>query len=281
MLKQAPPEEKAAALFRWSLWARPSQSPPPPPWTIWLILAGRGWGKTRTGAEWVHGKINEGAGRLALVAATAADARDVMVEGDSGILATSAPWDRPQYEPSRRRLVWPNGAIATTYSADEPDRLRGPQHDAAWCDEIAAWRYPDAWDMLMFGLRLGTAPQVVATTTPRPIPLLRDLLANPRCVVTRGNTFENEANLASDFLDQMREKYEGTRLGRQELYADMLEDVPGALWQQAQIEAQRQPARPAQELRQDMARIVVAIDPPVSAHAGVGRMRHYRRWAWP
>jgi phage terminase large subunit-like protein len=264
-LKQAPPEEKAAALFRWHLWARDSQCPPPPLWTIWLILAGRGWGKTRTGAEWVRDQVVAGRKRIALVAATSADARDVMVEGDSGILSISPPWDRPHYEPSRRRLTWPNGAIATTYSADEPDRLRGPQHDAAWCDEIAAWRYPDAWDMLMFGLRLGENPQVVATTTPRPVPLLKDLMANPRCAITRGNTFENQANLAADFVAQITEKYEGTRLGRQELYAEVLEDIPGALWTMAAIEGQRTPIAQQEAIRPLLTRIVVAIDPPISA----------------
>ena len=265
-LKDASPEEKAAALFRWNLWARDSQCPPPPSWTIWLILAGRGWGKTRTGAEWVRDQVFAGRKRIALVAATSADARDVMVEGDSGILNICPPWERPDYEPSRRRLTWPNGAIATTYSADEPDRLRGPQHDAAWCDEIAAWRYPDAWDMLMFGLRLGESPQVVATTTPRPVPLIRDLIENPRCTVTRGNTFENTANLAADFIAQMTEKYEGTRLGRQELYAELLEDTPGALWMLQPIDAARIPLIEKPNIQDRIRRIVVAIDPPVSAH---------------
>jgi len=264
-LKQASPEEKAAALFRWSLWARYSQCPPPPSWTIWLILAGRGWGKTRTGAEWVRDQVLAGRKRIALMAATSADARDVMVEGDSGILTISPPWDRPHYEPSRRRITWPNGAIATTYSADEPNRLRGPQHDAAWCDEIAAWRYPDAWDMLMFGLRLGDNPQVVATTTPRPVPLLKDLMANPRCAITRGNTFENQANLAADFVAQIIDKYEGTRLGRQELYAEVLEDVPGSLWTMAAIEEQRTDKAQLEAIWPLLTRIVVAIDPPVSA----------------
>src|SRR5579862_2480123 len=181
--------------------------------------------------------------------------RDVMVEGESGLLAVSPYWDRPRYEPSRRRLTWSNGAIATLYSADEPDRLRGPQHDAAWCDELASWRYPQAWDMLMFGLRVGSDPRVVVTTTPRPTPLLRAILQDPRVVVTRGSTYDNRANLAAAFLDQIITKYAGTHLGRQEIDAEILDDLPGALWNRSLIEASR--ARHAPQQR----RIVVAIDP--------------------
>jgi phage terminase large subunit-like protein len=152
-----------------------------------------------------------------------------MVEGESGILAISPDPERPLYEPSKRRLTWPNGAVATTYSADEPERLRGPQHDAAWCDELGAWRYPEAWDMLMFGMRLGTDPRTVVTTTPRPAKLIRDLVRDPICVVTRGSSYENRGNLAPAFFEQIIRKYEGTRLGRKELDAELLEDTPGAL----------------------------------------------------
>jgi phage terminase large subunit-like protein len=201
----------------------------------------------------------QSARRLALVAPTAGDARDIMVEGDSGILAVSPPWERPRYEPSKRRLTWPNGAVATLFSADEPERLRGPQHDTAWCDELASWRYPEAWDMLMFGLRLGTAPRVVVTTTPRPTMLLRELVADPAVVVTRGTTYENRANLAADFLGQIIRKYHGTRLGRQELEAELLEDLPGALWNRGMLEAVRARAAPA------LIRVVVAIDPAASS----------------
>ena len=183
-----------------------------------------------------------------------------MVEGESGILAISPPCERPRYEPSKRRLTWPNGAIATLFSADEPERLRGPQHDLAWCDELAAWRYPEAWDMLMFGLRLGRDPRAVVTTTPRPTQLIRALLADPTVVVTRGRTAENRGNLAPAFLEQIVRRYEGTRLGRQELDAEILEDVPGALWSRAMIEAARaQPPRP------NSTRIVVAIDPAAAS----------------
>ena len=177
-------------------------------WRVWLLLAGRGFGKTRTGAELMRARVTaRTARRVALVAPTAADARDVMVEGESGILAISPSWDRPRYEPSKRRLTWPNGAIATLYSADEPERLRGPQHDAAWCDELASWRYPEAWDMLMFGLRLGADPRVVVTTTPRPTTLLRALAADRTVAVTRGTTYENRPNLAPDFIEQIVRKY--------------------------------------------------------------------------
>jgi phage terminase large subunit-like protein len=180
------PAEARSLLCDWSFWARPNQLPPRGDWRVWLLLAGRGFGKTRTGAEQIRARATRTARRLALVAPTAGDARDVMVEGESGILAISPPWERPRYEPSKRRLTWPNGAVATLFSADEPERLRGPQHDAAWCDELASWRYPEAWDMLMLGLRLGTDPRVVVTTTPRPTKLIRKLIADPTVVVTRG-----------------------------------------------------------------------------------------------
>ena len=197
-----------------------------------------------------------------MVAPTAADARDVMIEGESGILAISPEWERPNYEPSKRRLTWPNGAIATAYSADEPERLRGPQHDSAWCDEVASWRYPEAWDMLMFGLRLGDDPRVVVTTTPKPVKIIRELIADPTTAITRGSTYENRPNLAPPFFEQIIRKYEGTRLGRQELNAEILDDVPGALWTRARIEETRWPVhRNVPELT----RIVVAIDPAVTS----------------
>ncbi|PZN08384.1 MAG: ATP-binding protein [Bacillota bacterium] len=256
-------EEAEALLYDWRFWARPKQLPPEGPWRIWLILAGRGFGKTRTGAEWVREQVERhGRRRIAIVGRTAADVRDVMVEGESGILSISPPWFRPVYEPSKRRLTWPNGAIATLYSADEPDLLRGPQHDAAWADELAAWRRPEAWDNLMFGLRLGPDPRVVVTTTPRPVKIIRDLLQDPTCVVTRGSTYENAANLAPAFLEQIISRYEGTRLGRQELYGEVLDDVPGALWQRKRIDELR--VREAPEL----VRVVVAIDPAVTSEEG-------------
>lgn len=248
-------------LYEWRFWARPNQLPPENWRHVWLILAGRGFGKTRTGAETVRWLVETGqAKRIALVAPTAADARDVMVEGESGILAVSRPDFKPEYEPSKRRITWPNGAVAYTYSAEEPDRLRGPQHDFAWCDELAAWKYPDdTWDNLIFGLRLGDNPRVVVTTTPKPIPLVRKLVNDPETVVTRGSTYENAANLPPSFLKEIRDKYEGTRLGRQEIFAEILDDVPGALWTRSMLDDLRVKKAP------ELVRVVVAIDPAVSS----------------
>jgi predicted phage terminase large subunit-like protein len=244
----------------WRVWARASQLPPEGDWRIWLLLAGRGFGKTRSGAEWVRAQAESGAAsRIALVAPTARDARLVMVEGESGLLAIAPDTMRPVFEPSKRQLTWPNGAIATLFSADEPDRLRGPQFDAAWCDELAAWRYPQAWDMLMMALRLGTNPRVVVTTTPKPVKLVRALLASPDCAVTRGGTRDNAGNLAPGFLAAILKQYEGTRLGRQELDAELLEDMPGALWSRDAIERARIDEAPV------LRRVVVAIDPAASA----------------
>jgi phage terminase large subunit-like protein len=254
----------ADALERdWSLLARPNQLPPPGAWTIWMLLAGRGFGKTRAGAEFVKAEVEGGrARRVALVTSTAADGRDVVVEGESGLLAISSPWCRPQYEPSKRRLTWPNGAIATLYSAEEAYRLRGPQHDLAWADELAAWCDPAAWDQLMFGLRLGRTPRAVVTTTPRPVKIVRDLLAREGqdVVVSRGSSYENRSNLAPAFFAEIVRRYEGTRLGRQELNAEVLNDVPGALWSRDWIDGARVAVAPP-----DLMRVVVAIDPAVTS----------------
>jgi predicted phage terminase large subunit-like protein len=209
----------------------------------------------------VREQVETGAARrIALVAETSTDARNVMVEGESGILAISPPQSRPIWEPSKRQLRWPNGALATAYSGDEPDQLRGPQHDAAWADEPAKWKYPTAaWDNLEMGLRLGAHPRIVATTTPRPIPLLKELLKDPMTAVTRGSTYDNVVNLAPGYIERMRRKYEGTRLGRQELYAEILEDTPGALWTHALLESSRVRHHP------QFSRLVVAIDPAVTS----------------
>jgi phage terminase large subunit-like protein len=233
-------------------------------WTIWLYLAGRGAGKTRSGAEGVREWIDGGqCGRVALIAPTQADARDVMVEGESGLLAICPNSNRPMYEPSKRRLTWPNGAMATLYSAEEADRLRGPQHDGLWADELAAWKGAQAaWDMAMLGLRLGKRPRAIVTTTPRPLPLLKALLKREGqdVVVSRGRTRDNADNLASAFLAEIVSRYQGTRLGRQELDAELLEDTPGALWSREMIEEGRRAKPDMPPLR----RIVVAIDPAVS-----------------
>jgi phage terminase large subunit-like protein len=256
--------ERETLAYTWEFWARREQLPPPGAWTTWLILTGRGWGKSRTGAEWVRGEVESGRrGRLALVARTSADVRDVVVEGESGLLAISPPWFRPLWEPSKRRLTWPNGAIATTYTADEPDLLRGPAHDGAWCDELASWRFGEsAWNNLMFGLRLGSDPRVIVTTTPRPGALIKRLVADPHCHVTRGQTLENAPNMAPTFLREIVGRYQGTRLGRQELDGQILEDAPGALWKREIIDKSHVAVAP--ELR----RIVVALDPSGTSGEG-------------
>jgi len=252
--------ERAALAWCWEAWARNDQLPPRGDWSIWLILAGRGWGKTKALSEWVRGVAQPGA-RIALVGATAADVRDVMIEGESGILAVCPEWERPVYEPSKRRLTWPNGAMATAYSAEEPDRLRGPQHTHAACDEVAAWARPETWDMLMMGLRLGVHPQVVCATTPKAVPLLKAMRSSPGVIVTRGKTLDNAANLAPSFLTSLMARYEGTRIGRQELEGQDLDDNPDALWSREAIDRLR--VREAPEL----ARVVVAIDPAVTSTA--------------
>ena len=255
LLEAAPYPTTAHAAAAWRELARPNQLPPVGDWQTWVFLAGRGTGKTRGGAEWVREQVEAGGRRGALVGPTAADVRDVMIEGPSGILACATPENYPRYEPSRRRVTWPNGALAFCYSAEEPRRLRGPQHDFAWADELATWQYADAWDQLCFGLRLGADPRCAVTTTPRPVRLLLELLADPGTVTTKGNTYENEANLAPQFVRRIISRYEGTRLGRQEIHAEILTDNPAALWQRDQIEATRVTQAP------DLARVVVAVDP--------------------
>ena len=251
-----------ALKYRWSLHRRLDQTPPKGEWIHWLLLAGRGAGKTRTGAETVRWWVETGQSRLChFVAATAADIRDVMVEGPAGILAVSPPWFRPNYEPSKRKLTWPNGAIARLYSADEPDRLRGPQCDKLWSDELCAWRYQqEAWDMAMFGLRLGYNPQTVLTSTPRPQKLLKEILSDPQTISTHATTYDNVANLPQAFLNQILRKYKGTRLGRQEIGAEILDDNPNALFMREWIERSRLTRK-----LPDLVRVVVAVDPPASS----------------
>lgn len=247
---------------------RPEQATPPGDWFIWLILAGRGWGKTRTGAEFIREEVMAGRMRhVALVAETAADARDVMVLGpSSGILAVHPPEERPVYEPSNRRLLWKNGAIAHTYSAEDPEQLRGPEHDGFWADEPAKWRRGrDTWSNLMMGLRLGKHPRGVATTTPRRVPLIQDLLdqikSQPGAVVlSGGGTRENIQNLSPIFLSEVVRKYEGTTLGRQELDAILLEDIEGALWTRGLLDMTRVDPGTIPP----MTGIVVGVDPPAA-----------------
>jgi len=254
-------EEAEALLYDWEFWARPNQLPPLGDWLVWLFMAGRGTGKTRAAAEFVLKEIRENrARRVALVAKTPADARDVMIEGDSGLLSISPPWNKPLYEPSKRRLTWQNGVTALVFSSKEPDQLRGPQYDLAWGDEIRTWYYPqETWDNLMFGLRLGEHPRCVVTTTPLPLSVIKSIMKAPDTVITTGTTYENRANLAPSFFKQVISKYEETRLGRQEINAELLEDVPGALWHRANILYKPVP---------DLVRVVVAIDPATTSGEG-------------
>lgn len=271
MLASLPESERAAALasltpelrahlaFYWPFWARTNQREPEGDWTYWLILAGRGFGKTRTGAETVRQWIKT-IDMVNLIGATADDARDIMIEGESGILAVCPAHERPEYKKSDRKLVWPNGATSLIFTADEPERLRGKQHKALWADEMAAWRYQDAWDQAKLGLRLGAHPKAVITTTPRPVRNVTDLVKDSACVVTRGTTYDNRANLAPTFFDEIIKRYEGTRLGRQELNAEILLDVPGALWTREMISHLPMSAAP------QMRRIVVSVDPSASSN---------------
>ena len=270
-------EESRRLCYDWQFWARPEQLPPAGDWWAWLVLAGRGFGKTRSICEWAQGQaMTRPRSRGAIVAATAADVRDVLIEGESGLLAIAPPWGRPRYEPSKSRVTWPNGSRASLYSADEPRRLRGPQFHWAIADELAAWRYDDAWDMLQLGVRLGSDPRIVVATTPRPTAVIRGLLKDASVVTTRGNTYANRANLAPRFLDRIRTKYEGTRLGRQEIEGEVLDDTPGALWTLAQIEALRVKAAP------ELHRVVVGVDPSATSYgdeagiivAGIGADGH-------
>lgn len=258
VLESIPPERRSEFIYDWKCWARPEQQAPGGDWLLWLLLAGRGFGKSRTGAEWSREQAKATPGSHgALIGPTAADVRDVMVKA---LLACTPPSEGLVYEPSKRLLSWANGSTATLYSAEEPDRLRGPQHHWAWVDELAAWQYADeVWDMLMMTMRLGQRPRVVASTTPRPIPLLRQLLKDPGTVITRGSTFDNAVNLSPSFIQSIRERYDGTRLGRQELYAEVLDDVEGALWTHGVIDALRVRTHP------QFRRVVVAVDPSGSA----------------
>lgn len=255
--------EAEAMLTDWSFWARPDQLTPAGDWRVWLAMAGRGWGKTRVGAEWVREIVDAGRNRIALVGPTAADVRDVMIQGESGLLSVFPKHQRPVYEPSKRLVTFHTGAIATCYSAEEPERLRGPQHEAGWADEIAAWRYlKETWDQLKFGMRLGDDPRICATTTPKPKAMLKKLLAHARTHVTHGSTYDNAANLADSFIEDILDEYEGTTLGRQELHAEILEENPNALWERALINDTRLACLPEGVT---LDRIVVAVDPAVTA----------------
>jgi phage terminase large subunit-like protein len=296
-------QEQRAIFHHWPFWARPEQMPPDGNWSVWLIMAGRGFGKTRAGAEWVRSIAeSDGSARFALVGANYAETRTVMVEGESGLLSIAPPQQRPVWEPSLKRLSWASGAQAYLYSAAEPEGLRGPQHSHSWCDEIAKWmnnsgQAEAAWDNLKMGLRLGFRPQIVATTTPRPVALVRELVGAEDVVISRGRTQDNDLHLPEAFLTAMAADYGGTRLGRQELDGELIEDLEGALWTRAMIEGCRvggvrversrdTGARPNRSLdcaRDErgagLVRIVIGVDPPASVHgdacgivvAGLGR----------
>ncbi|WP_413245409.1 DNA-packaging protein [Sphingomonas sp. 1P06PA] len=262
MLAGIDPKTLTHLMHSWDFWARPEQRAPGGAWRTWLVMAGRGFGKTRAGAEWVRERAERsGQLRIALVGATFAEARSVMVEGESGLLAIAPDAMRPEWEPSLRRLRWPGGAQAFVYSAAEPDSLRGPQHHLAWADEIAKWPAGEAaWDNLAMGMRLGAAPRIVATTTPRPVPLVRRLAAGgERIAITKGSTEANRAGLSPDFIAAMREAYGGTMLGRQELNGELIAEPEGALWTRAILERQRVASAPV------LRRVVVAVDPPAGS----------------
>lgn len=250
--------------YDWPVWARPEQLPPEGDWQFWSYIGGRGAGKTRTGAEYVRDRVSKGYKRIALVAPTHDDFDKVMVGGESGILACSPSWDMPEYNESKKTLTWPNGAKAFGYSAEKPERLRGPQHDCSWCDEIAAWhpkRRQDTWDMLMFGLRLGDNPTCMVSTTPIPVGVIRDLMeaaqnGDEGYRLTSSSTYANRRNLSRQFFTTVIKKYENTRLGEQELMGKLLLDIPGALWTMNNIAPYR-----VAKLPKKLKRVVVAVDP--------------------
>jgi len=260
------PGQRTYVRRSWRQWAHPGQVPPEGHWHTWLIMAGRGYGKTRSGAEWVREIAEKDPTvRIALVGDSLGEVRRVMVEGPSGLLAVAQPKKRPLYEPSKRELRWGHGAIATLYSAAEPESLRGPQHSHAWCDEIAKWNLAGgkaeaAWDNLLLGLRFGERPRVVATTTPRAVPLLKRLLGQPDVVVTRGRTEDNKEHLPPGFYRSVLTRFGRSLLGRQELGGELIEDIEGALWSRALLESCREEAASSPDRR-----VVVGVDPPASA----------------
>lgn len=256
------PDELLALAYDWSKFARPSQMLPViRPWSTWLVKAGRGFGKTRTGAESVRQWITEGFKQVNIVVRTKGDIEKILIRGRAGILAVCPPSWRPIWVGNKNLFKWPNGATSFVFTAEEPDALRGPEHEKLWCDEVASWRYDrDAWDMAQFGLRLGSNPQAIITTTPRPTKLMREIEADPNTFVTRGTTYENRGNLAQRFFSAIITKYEGSRLGRQELMGETLDDNPGALFRLSDIEGSRVSKLPP------LSRIVVAMDPATTSN---------------
>lgn len=264
--------ELAALVWDWRFWQRPSQTPPGGDWSVWVYRGGRGAGKTRTGSEWVRDNVDRGlASRVALVAPTVGDVRDVIIEGESGLMTVWPDHQRPQYIPSRRKVVFHNGAVGHTYSAEKPDRLRGPQHDLAWFDEAASAQYLSATlDNLLFGLRLGSTPRLLVTTTPKPLRVLRELVADATTVETASTTWANAHNLSAAFLSLVLGRYGGTRLGAQELEGEWLDGVEGALWTEATIDAHRRRERPQSLDRTHAGIVEVGVDPPGETAAECG-----------
>lgn len=266
VIRSMSPQQRSMMPHHWKLAARMGQIAPHGDWATWLMMAGRGYGKTRAGAEWVRGIAQrDGSARIALMAASLGEARSIMVEGDSGLLAVARDARRPHFEPSRRLLRWPNGAEARLYSAAEPESLRGPQHSHAWCDELAKWdqagdRARQAWDNLLLGMRLGADPRIMVTTTPRSAALVRRLVDDPSVELSGGRTEDNQGNLSPLFLTAMHRQFGASTLGRQELGGELLEDFDGALWTRALLESCRAAGR-----TQPLTRVVVGIDPPASA----------------
>ena len=256
-------------LYDWQFWARKNQIAPPGDWQTWLALAGRGFGKTEAGAQWVRQRVAEGARSIALVAETQKDLEEVMV---ARLVKIHPPGEEPKVRYKPVRVIWPNGAIALGYNGTEPNQLRGPEFDTAWVDELAKYRYArETWDMLQFTMRSGPDPRVFVTTTPRPIPVLREILADKTTVITRGSTFDNAGNLPKAFLIKLKARYEGTRLGRQELNAEMLDDLPGALWTRAMFDAPDGSGQIGRVIKApDLQRIVVAVDPSGTGGGGDG-----------
>ncbi|MBA7639209.1 hypothetical protein ES703_64216 [subsurface metagenome] len=257
ILESLPKEKLLELKYSWKSRARPEQLTPLGDWIFWLVNAGRGFGKTRTGAEWIIDQVRKGFTKIGLIGPTASAVRDIMIEGDSGILTISRSDFRPLYEPSKRKLTWPNGAVAYTFSAEEPDCLRGPQFEKMWCEELASWKYAESWDMAKLCLRLGSKPQAIITTTPKPKTIIKELINNKNCVITGGSTYDNINNLAEPFFKAIVDQYEGTTLGQQEIYAIFLEELPDALWQRSTIANNR-----VSDINLDeLIRIVIGIDP--------------------
>lgn len=277
ILANLDPKKAEEIQYTWPFWARPNQIAPEGNWNTWFVNAGRGFGKTRAGVEWVRSQVKLGVKRIAIIAATNSDIERTLIKGESGFLNCCWAGDKtdkgvhlgiPEWSPTKRTLSWANGAQALAFSAEEPERLRGPQFEKAWADELAAWnRDRDTWDMLSFCLRLGKHPQVCVTTTPKPTKLVRDILKNPKTIVTYGSTFDNSANLADTYLEAVKAQYDGTRLGRQELYAEILDEASGALWNRSTLSAAEVEISDPVEFATTLARVVVSVDPAVTANA--------------